>query len=76
MISQIEFYLPHKCRGFHLVTNEVISNLPVLPKVGLLNLFLQHTSAALTINENADPDVQTDMGSIFDRLVKEREPYY
>jgi secondary thiamine-phosphate synthase enzyme len=42
----------------------------------LLNLFLKHTSAALTINENADPDVQTDMGSIFDHLVREREPFY
>jgi len=41
-----------------------------------LHLFLKHTSAALTINENADPDVQTDMGRIFDRLVREREPYY
>ena len=76
MISQTEFYLQPKVRGFHLITNEIIRNLPTLPQVGLINLFLQHTSAALTINENADPDVQTDMGSIFDRLVKEREPYY
>lgn len=47
-----------------------------LPKVGLLHLFIKHTSAALTINENADPDVRKDMESIFNRLVKEREPYY
>lgn len=47
-----------------------------LPHVGILNLFIKHTSAALTINENADPDVRIDMKSIFDRLVKEGEPYY
>lgn len=50
--------------------------LPALPKTGLLHLFIQHTSAALTINENADPDVRIDMKNIFDRLVREREPYY
>ena len=50
--------------------------LPELPSVGLLHLFIQHTSAALTINENADPDVRVDMKSIFDRLIREREPYY
>ena len=46
------------------------------PQAGLLHLFIKHTSAALTINENADPDVQTDMEAIFNRLVKAREPYY
>ena len=76
MISQTEFNLQAKRRGFHLITNEILGYLPTLPQVGLINLFLQHTSAALTINENADPDVQTDMGSIFDQLIKEREPYY
>ncbi|MFI3267669.1 MAG: secondary thiamine-phosphate synthase enzyme YjbQ [Rikenellaceae bacterium] len=76
MIQQIEFTLRPKSRGFHLVTDEILRNLPTLPKVGLLNLFIQHTSAGLTINENADPDVQTDMGAIFDRLVRERESYY
>lgn len=58
------------------MTDEILRNLPPLPKVGLLNLFIQHTSAGLTINENADPDVLSDMGAIFDRLVKERESYY
>ena len=47
-----------------------------MQKVGLLNIFIKHTSAALTINENADPDVQIDLAAILDRLVKEREPYY
>jgi secondary thiamine-phosphate synthase enzyme len=76
MISQVEFTLRQHSRGFHLITEEIVEHLPLLPKTGLLNLFLKHTSAALTINENADPDVQTDMGSIFDRLVRERESFY
>lgn len=76
MIQQVEFSLSAKRRGFHLVTGEIIKNLPPLPKSGLLNLFVQHTSCALSINENADPDVRTDMEQIFNRLVKENEPYY
>ncbi len=76
MFSQVEFTLRPHNRGFHLITDEIVEHLPLLPKTGLLNLFLKHTSAALTINENADPDVQTDMGSIFNRLVREREPFY
>lgn len=76
MIQQVEFTLKARPNGFHLVTGEILSNLPPLPRAGILNLFMKHTSAALTINENADPDVRTDMKSIFNRLVKEREPYY
>lgn len=76
MWKQIEFSLRPRKNGFHLVTDEIMSHLPSLPNVGLINLFIKHTSAALTINENADPDVRIDMKSIFDRLVREREPYY
>ncbi|MFT3994591.1 MAG: secondary thiamine-phosphate synthase enzyme YjbQ [Dysgonomonas sp.] len=76
MASQSEFVLQSRKRGFHLVTDEIVRNLPDLPSVGLLNLFIKHTSAALAINENADPDVRVDMESIFNHLVKEREPYY
>lgn len=76
MWKQIEFCLRSRRNGFHLVTDEILAALPQLPQTGLLNLFIKHTSAALTINENADPDVRIDMKSIFDRLVKEREPYY
>ena len=76
MWTQVEFSLNEKRRGFHLVTGEILSHLPALPKVGLLNLFIKHTSAGLTINENADPEVRVDMESIFNRMVKEREPYY
>jgi secondary thiamine-phosphate synthase enzyme len=57
-------------------SGEILHNLPPLPKVGLLHLFIKHTSAGLSINENADPDVRVDMESIFNHLVKEREPYY
>ena len=76
MVSQVEFSLKAKSRGFHLITNEIVKNLPLLPEYGLLNLFIKHTSAALTINENADPDVRYDMENIFNHLVKERERYY
>ncbi len=77
MIQQTEFSLPAKCRGCHLVTHEVLDYLPKpLPKMGMLNLFVKHTSCALSINENADPDVRTDMEKILNRMVKENEPYY
>ena len=52
------------------------ANLPPLPDAGLVHLFIKHTSAGLSINENADPDVRTDLSAIFDRLVRERESYY
>lgn len=76
MLIQKEIILNQKKRGFHLITNEILAHLPQLPQVGILHLFIKHTSAALTINENADPDVQSDMAKIFDRLVRERESYY
>lgn len=76
MIQQVEFSLEPKRRGVHLVTNEIFRKLPTLPQTGILNLFVKHTSCAISINENADPDVRNDMEKIFDRLVKEGEPYY
>ena len=77
MIKQTEFSLSAKRRGCHLVTHEIIDNLPKpLPKMGMLNLFVKHTSCALTINENADPDVRSDMDKILNRLVKKNKPYY
>lgn len=76
MVAQTEFSLRAKQRGFHLITQEILRNLPELPKTGLLHLFIKHSSAALSINENADPDVRTDMESIFNHLIKERESYY
>ena len=76
MWKQVEFDLQSRRRGFHLITGEILRNLPPLPEVGLRHLFIKHTSAGLSINENADPDVRMDMESIFNHLVKEREPYY
>lgn len=76
MWKQVEFDLQSRRRGFHLITGGILRNLPPLPEVGLLHLFIKHTSAGLSINENADPDVRMDMESIFNHLVKEREPYY
>ncbi len=77
MIRQNEFRLSAKRRGCHLVTHEILSNLSQpLPKTGMLNLFVKHTSCALSINENADPDVRSDMENIMNHIVRENEPYY
>ena len=77
MIQQTTFRLTAKRRGCHLITREVLQHLLApLPKTGLLNIFVQHTSCALSINENADPDVRSDMEKIMNHIVKEDEPYY
>lgn len=76
MWHQKEIILRAKTRGIHLVTNEILRELPALPDVGLLNLFIKHTSAALSINENADPDVRTDMEYILQRLVPDIDSNY
>lgn len=70
--------LKARSRGFHLVTREIETALPEIKdiSVGLLNLFIQHTSASLTINENADPDVRLDMERHFSKFVPENAPYY
>lgn len=73
MWQQKEIQLPAKRRGFHLVTQDVVSQLPEIREyhVGLLHLFIQHTSASLTINENADPDVRVDMETFFNHIAPE-----
>jgi secondary thiamine-phosphate synthase enzyme len=70
--------LPAFPRGFHLVTGLILEEIPEIAdiEVGLLHLFIQHTSASLTINENADPTVRDDFESHFDRAVPENAPYY
>jgi secondary thiamine-phosphate synthase enzyme len=75
--TQREIALNAKPRGFHLVTREVVEQLPELAryKVGLLHLFIQHTSASLAINENADPDVRVDLESSMNAIVPEDFPY-
>lgn len=76
MVKQIEIRLSPKERGFHLVDREIFSQIGELPQAGLVHLFLQHTSAGLTINENADPSVREDLESSLNDLVKENLPYY
>lgn len=76
MIEQTEFALAPRRRGIHLVTGDILRQLPALPRKGLLNLLVKHTSAALALNENADPDVRHDLNEIFNRLVPENAPYY
>ena len=78
MWYQKEFNLPAKPRGFHLITDEVYDALPELKelRIGLAHIHLQHTSAALTLNENADPSVRVDFERYFNRLAPENELYY
>jgi secondary thiamine-phosphate synthase enzyme len=78
MWIQKEIRLRPRARGFHLVTDEVLGHLPELSKIkiGLLNILIKHTSASLTINENADPSVRRDFESYFSRAVPENESYY
>jgi len=75
---QRELELTSRPRGFHLVTSEVVEALPELRelRIGMLSLTIQHTSAALALNENASPDVRRDFESWFDRAVPERAPYW
>lgn len=76
MVYQKEITLSGFKRGFHLITHLIEQQLDGLPENGLLNLLIKHTSAALTINENADPSVRTDFNSFIDRMVPENEPYF
>jgi len=68
---------PYK-RGYHLISGEILAAIPQIRdcKIGLLNILIQHTSASLTINENADPSVRVDFESHFNRMVPENQPYY
>ena len=69
--------LPACQRGFHLITNEIVSAMPEISElsIGQLHIFLQHTSASLTINENADPDVRVDLESSINTIAPENFPY-
>jgi len=75
---QKEFTLAGRKRGFHLVTADVLARVPEIAQVrrGILHLFLKHTSASLTINENADPSVRADLERQFNELAPEDAPYY
>lgn len=75
---QKEIRLKARSRGFHLVTREIESAIPEITELnsGMLQIFILHTSASLTLNENADPSVRTDMESHFNQMVPERQPYF
>jgi secondary thiamine-phosphate synthase enzyme len=73
---QKEIQLEPKKRGFHNIDHEILPLLNDLPEIGMLNIFIKHTSAGILINEGADPSVLVDFNSYFNKLVKENEPYY
>lgn len=78
MWIQKEITLKPRARGFHLVTDEIMGQFPELKaiKVGMMNVFIKHTSASLTINENAAPEVLQDFENYFNHAVPENQPYY
>jgi secondary thiamine-phosphate synthase enzyme len=76
MIQQKLLTLPAYSKGCHLITDKVLKALGNLPESGILQVFIKHTSAALAINENADPTVRHDMDKAFDYLVPENQKFY
>lgn len=77
-IFQEHISLPEKRRGFHIITSDVVNALPQIGelKAGILQVFIQHTSASLTINENAAPDVRVDFEMFFNKTIPENDPDY
>lgn len=76
MAQQFLLTLPAHSKGFHLITDKVLKSLPKLPQTGILHIFIQHTSAGLAINENADPTVRHDLDLSFDELAPENQNFY
>ncbi len=76
MARQYTFALRERPRGCHIITSEVLQHIPDLPQVGVLHLFVQHTSCALPVCENWDSSVRSDMTAIYNHLVPENQPYY
>lgn len=78
MWIQKEITLKPRSKGFHLTTDEILLNIPEIKniRIGLIHILLKHTSASLTLNENADPDVRNDMNIFFDKLVPENLNYF
>ena len=74
MVEQLEISLPPYRRGYHLITDQIIRQLPKLPEKGLLNILIQHTSAGICLNENADPSVRVDFETFMNKLVPENFP--
>ncbi len=76
MVKQVEIVLPAMGRGYHLITHKVLEAIGELPRTGIMNVFIKHTSAGLTINENADPSVRTDFETFMNDLVPEDYPHF
>lgn len=78
MVFQKEIVLQPRSRGFHLVTREIVRQLPELQSIqrGICHIFIQHTSASLTLNENADPTVRKDFETFFRKAVPDGAPYF
>jgi len=76
MINQFELKLPEYKPGFHLITDIIVSEIKNLPETGILHVFLKHTSAALTINENADPSVRHDLKLSLNEIAPEHQKFY
>lgn len=76
MIIQKEITLKNYRRGYHLITGEVLSHLNELPKQGLLHILVKHTSAGITLNENADPSVRDDFRAFIDKMIPEGDSCY
>ena len=76
MVTQKHITLPPMPRGYHLITRDVLNSLDHLPEAGLLHVLIQHTSAGLTLNENADPSVRDDFEAFINHLVPENHPLY
>ena len=78
MVIQNQIILPSFPRGFHIITDEIVKAIPEIKDIsaGLLHVFIQHTSASLTINEDADSTVRDDFESHFNQMVPENAPYY
>lgn len=74
MVEQLEISLPPYRRGYHLITDQIERQLPKLPEKGLLNILIQHTSAGICLNENADPSVRVDFETFMNKLVPENFP--
>lgn len=76
MTEQLEITLPAFKRGYHLITDLIVRKLPSLPEKGLVNILLQHTSAGISLNENADPSVRIDFESFMNKLIPENNPLF
>ena len=76
MITQKEISLRDYSRGYHLITSKIQQEFPELPEKGLLHILVKHTSAGITLNENADPSVRDDFDGFIDKLIPENDPVY